>query len=76
MSWWVEKAGKLQRDTRIDEGAVVQEYSEGQTRQAVVHARQDIVLLVGLLDALNSQIRWVKWLLVLIAGLVIYLVFR
>ncbi len=74
----MREAGDLQRGVKHDEKALpgINDYTDDDVRQAVVHTRQDVVLLVSLLDSLNSQVRWVKWLPVVIAIAAIYIAFK
>jgi hypothetical protein len=72
-------AADLQRSVKHDEMKNLEHgadgYDEAQARQAIVHTRQDIVLLVSLLASLNGQIATVRrllWLIVL-GGLLLVL---
>ena len=69
MTWWDEKAARLQDSVKAGEAksAPLSHYNEDDVAQATVHGRQDIVLLVAQLSALNGQVRTIKWLLVFIA---------
>ncbi len=67
MSWWSEKAARLQSGVRADEAEYGRDYPPEEVRRSVVHSREDIVLLIGHLDAVNIQLRTIKWLLVAIA---------
>lgn len=56
--WWERRAGRLQAAVRWDEARAVDQfdqYSSAEVRQAVIHARQDVVLTVSLLSSLNGQ---------------------
>ena len=63
MSWYSDRAGALQRASKSDEieRKFNIEYDETDVNQAIVHMRQDIVLLYSLLDSLNGQVRTIKW---------------
>ncbi len=49
------------------------EYDGDEVRQAIVHARQDMVLLVSLLVDVNKQLRTVVWLMIAILALLAFL---
>jgi hypothetical protein len=76
MSWWMKRARALQDSVRYGECAKTQEYSDDQVAQAAVHQREDTVLLVGLADATNQHLSEIKWLLLVIVGLLGWLVFK
>lgn len=78
MSWWGEKAARLQRGVRADEAKLADfsRYDSDEVRRSIVHTREDVVLLIGHLDAVNMQLRMIKWLLAGIAALLAYWVFR
>jgi hypothetical protein len=71
-------AADLQRAVKYDELATLErggdEYDEARVRQAVVHTRQDTVLLVSLLSSLNGQVATVRRLLWLIGACGIWLI--
>lgn len=76
MSWWREKAARLQRGVRRDEGEYSHDYPDEEIRRSIVHGREDIVLLIGHIDAVNMQLQTIKWLLAAIACLLAYLALR
>jgi hypothetical protein len=76
MTWWSEKAGNLQQGVIAGEAGHTNEFYDDEVRRAVVHGRQDIVLLVGHLDAVNIQLRTIKVLLAFIAVLLLVIVIR
>ena len=78
MSWWNDKASRLQSGVRSDEinRSDQYRYSGADVRRSIVHGREDIVLLVSHLDAANFQLSQIKWLLVVIAALLGYLALR
>lgn len=78
MSWWSEKAWRIQRGVREDEEKQrnIQDYAEQHVRQSIVHTREDMVLLVGYLDAVNVQLRTIKWLLVIAVAVATIALFR
>ena len=71
MSWYDDRAGSLQAGVRSDESRQPNGlYDEDQERQAIIHARQDIVLMYSQLSSANGQLRTIKYLL---AGILIAL---
>lgn len=73
MSSFTRRATELQRGVKHDEARSLEhladDYSDAQVRQATVHTRQDVVLLVSLLSALNVQVRRLVW--IALAGLLL-----
>lgn len=72
-----DKAGALQTSVKIAEREQLEkiQYNSAEARQATVHARQDLVLMVSHISSLNKQaqtIRRLMWaaviLLFIIAG--------
>ena len=63
MSEYDDDAERLQSMTRNDEINHPQEYHPIQVRQAVVHGREDIVLLVSYLQTANKQLTSIRHLL-------------
>lgn len=73
MRWWDKRAGDLQRDVKQGEGAAGSVlgirspgaivYEDDDIKTAIVHARQDIVLLVSYLSSVNQQLSTIKYLL-------------
>jgi len=78
MSWWSKRASNLQLAVRESEAAYshVNIYEEDEIRRAIVHTRQDIILLASYLDSLNSQMRSVRWLLTGVLACLIVLMLR
>jgi hypothetical protein len=76
MNSWIAKAYDIQGRVRADEAGKVQKYGDEEVRQATVHSRQDIVLLVSLLDTANSQLRAIRLrleLLILMGGVGVWM---
>ena len=69
-SWWERKAAVLQMDIRDhEEKRLAQcDYSDEQIRQAIVHARQDIVLMFSYLASVNKQLNAIKLTLMISLG--------
>ena len=70
MTWWDEKALHLQLGVRGDESEP-QQYSEEQVRQATVHARQDIVLVVSYLSSATNLLADIRFALIVLNLVVI-----
>ena len=60
MNKWDARGAELQASVRAVEATRPQEYSEDEVRQAQVHGRQDLVLLVSHLSATNAQLSQIK----------------
>ncbi len=60
MTDWNDFARRLQFGVQSDEREANAEYSDDEVRRAIVHSRQDIVLLVAHLSSLNRQIETIK----------------
>jgi hypothetical protein len=78
---YITAAADVQRGVKKDEANNLQgggdDYSEAEMRQAIVHTRQDMVLLTSLLASLNGQIATIRRLLWLgTLGLVWFLMSR
>ncbi|MDD5461121.1 MAG: hypothetical protein PHG00_05755 [Methylococcales bacterium] len=69
MNEYDKKAGQLQSMTRNDERSSAQEYDPVQVRQAVVHGREDIVLMVSYLSSVNEQLTSIRRLLFILVAL-------
>lgn len=78
MTWWDHKAGRLQQSVRSAEIEMpaMDMYEEQAIKRAIIHTREDVVMIYSQLSSLNSQVRTVKWLLAIIAALIGYAVFR
>ena len=76
MSEYDKKAGQLQSMTRNYERSSAQEYNPVQVRQAVVHGREDIVLLVSYLSSANEQLTSIRRLLLILVVLLMALIMK
>lgn len=63
----MKEAGELQAMTRASEAEKETQYSVSEIRRAIMHTREDAVLMVSLLDSLNRQAASIRGLLGLIA---------
>ena len=61
MAWWWNKAGKVSQDVKNQENEYPSFYEDETVNQAIVHTRQDTVVVASLLDSLNGQVRTIKW---------------
>jgi hypothetical protein len=46
-NWWDQKAALLQQSVRADEREMDGDFSDSDLKRSLVHARQDIILLVS-----------------------------
>ena len=60
--WWDDAAADLRdRVRKVDEEEVYKiDYSEEEVRRAIVHTRQDVVMLVSHLDSISKQLRTIS----------------
>ena len=63
MSWWMRDAAHLSHMGKASESEHCSDYDSRTIKQSIVHTRQDLVLMVSLLDSVNKQLRWTRWLL-------------
>ena len=75
-NWWDQKAARLQREVRADEIEGHDDFSDSDVRRSVVHAREDIIMLVSHLSSVNRQLRAIKVTLLLLLLVVIYIAVR
>jgi hypothetical protein len=76
MSQYIEKARTLQRAVIKDEAEFGAEYGEDEVRRSVVHARQDMVLVVSHLSSINDQLTWIRrgiWVLITLAIIFLFI---
>jgi hypothetical protein len=76
MTWWDDKAVRWQERTRSDEIDRGNDYSESVVRRATVHTREDIIMVVALLSALNRQASTIKIVLVILTIAIVYIAAR
>ena len=59
--WWDDAAADLRdRVRKVDEEEVYNDYSEEEVRRAIVHTRQDVVMLVSHLGSISKQLRTIS----------------
>jgi len=75
-NWWDQKAARLQQSVRADEREGYSDFSDSDIKRSVVHAREDIVLLVSQLSSVNRQLRAIKVTLLLLLVVLIYIAIR
>lgn len=56
----------LQRSVKREELDQLSSYSEDEINQAIVHTRQDLVLLFSQIRRTNIILRWIRFLLVIL----------
>lgn len=64
----------LQRDVMHDEmgRTDINQYDSDEVNAAIVHTRQDIVLLVAILQRTNILLRWIRFLFICLIILLLY----
>ena len=73
MRWWDKNAAGLQQMVRESESKNSLDYADDEVRRAIVHAREDIVLIVSNLSSLNKQLRTVRLLLWVLTTAIIWM---
>jgi hypothetical protein len=76
--WWMQQAQTLENLTRRTE-AEKQElfwYSAPEARTATIHIREDLVLLVSLVSAVNQHLTWIVRLLITMVVVLAYIAVR
>ena len=73
---WDVQAGALQTLVRKAELEKIDEYTDEEIRQAIVHTREDVNLLVSYLSSANRQLWAIRVALWVIAACAIYMVVR
>jgi hypothetical protein len=76
IGWWFAHAAELQKRNRASEGMKADFYTEEDARRASVYTREDMTLLVGLLDALNRQASKIYQVLLGILAIGIFIAIR
>ncbi len=71
MRWWDKRAGELQNKVRSDELDQQIGYDDSAVRKAIVHAREDIVLLLSHISSANRQLWTIK---IALLGILIVLI--
>jgi hypothetical protein len=72
--WWDEKAGRLQSQSFGDHPT--ESGTKDDTYKIILHARQDIILIVSYLSSLNRQASHISLLLVVVVMLLTYIAFK
>lgn len=67
-TWWQRRAMALQMDVQRCEYDKVTSYGDDEVRQATVHTRQDLILVLSYLDSANLQLAAIKKALYWIVG--------
>lgn len=63
MSVFDRRAGALADKSMRTEASEATDYDDATVRRSIVHAREDIILLVSHLSSLNTQIQQLRWAL-------------
>jgi hypothetical protein len=80
--WWDEAAESVQATGRARELASElgikdpSRYSDNRVKQAIVHAREDIVMVVAYLSAVNFQLNRITYALYVAVIILLYIAFR
>lgn len=73
---WDRRAARLQSKVRQDEANMDIEYEDREIRQAIIGAREDIVLAVSYLSTANSNLANIRIILVVVVCLLGYIAYR
>lgn len=78
MNWWDDKAARLQQSVRSGEADQrnLIEYDEQDARVAIVHTRQDTVMIFSQLSSANQQLRSIRVLLLVVVVLLTLVLIR
>ena len=68
-NWWDVQAGKLQAAVRASQIERAEQYSDEDARRSVVYTREDTVLIVAHLSALNLQVSMIKVILMVLTSI-------
>jgi hypothetical protein len=71
--WWDDKAKHLRQGVHHDESALDPRhvFTEDEARRAMVHSREDMVLIVSYLSSANRQLAHVRWTLIVLIIVVV-----
>lgn len=73
LSEWMREATQLQKSVCHYEAEVDDTvFTTQRVRRSAVYVRQDVVLLVSLLDSLNKQVYWIKIAVCAVAAAVLF----
>jgi hypothetical protein len=75
MDEFLDRAQRLQIEVKhgeLDQGHINDPYSSEGVRQAIIHTRQDVVLIASYMHDLNLQTRTIKLLLFVLTAVVLY----
>ena len=74
--WWDKQAIDVQSSVRGVESGIPPPYSAPKTRMAVIHTREDVVLLVSHLSSANLQLPWIVKLLMALLVILVVIAFE
>jgi hypothetical protein len=75
-SWWDHKAAQLFERGVAREQKVWVEYQPEDVNQAIIHARQDTILLVSYMSSANKQLQMGTLLLLGILGTLLWIAYH
>lgn len=75
-NFWSKEASELQQKVIEADRKIIGSFTKEDIPQAIVHIRQDLVLIYSNLESLNKQIRTIKNLLLIITILFVYLIYN
>lgn len=78
MGWWDERADRLQAKVICREMENLPGddfYEQIVVKRAIIHTREDVVMIYSQLSSLNAQLFVAKWALLAIVALLAYAVF-
>jgi hypothetical protein len=73
---WDKRAARIQQSVRSGELERRSDYAESEVKQAIVHAREDIVMLVSYLSSANKQLYIIKWTSLAAVIVLLYIAYR
>ena len=63
MKWFQARAANLQLTVREADKGNDNHYSEDEIRKAIIHTREDVVVLASYLNSLNEQVEMIKFMI-------------
>jgi hypothetical protein len=73
---WDKRAARIQQSVRSGELERRSDYAESEVKQAIVNAREDIVMLVSYLSSANKQLYIIKWTSLAAVIVLLYIAYR
>ncbi len=66
LDWWMRDAARLSDMGRASEAEHVVSYDKSTVNRSIVYLREYVVMIVSLLDSMNKQLRWIRYILITI----------